>query len=236
MKHLLPSLVSVCLLLAGAVAVSAADIDVEVTNTTHNIYFTPLLITAHDETQQLFRAGSAADLSLQTMAEGGNIDPLLADVGGIDADTVANPAAGLLAPGQTVTTSLVTTPARNLLSLVGMLLPTNDGFVGLDSLELPTLPGTYVYTLNGYDAGTEANNELINTLDGGVPGTPGIPADPTGAAGTGGSGVTAVEANTNVHIHRGTLGDTNATGGASDLDSTEHRWLNPVATLRLTVR
>jgi hypothetical protein len=36
-----------------------------------------------------------------------------------------------------------------------MLLPTNDGFVGLDSLTLPTNPGTYLYTLNGYDAGTK---------------------------------------------------------------------------------
>lgn len=236
MKTLLLSFAAATLLLTGATTVTAASISVEITNATHNIYFTPLLITAHADGTHLFQAGTAAGASLQAMAEGGDISLLLADLGGADTDTIANPAGGLLAPGQTTTANLVTTTGDIRLSLVGMLLPTNDGFVGLDSLEIPTAPGTYVYTLNGYDAGTEANDELINTVDGGVPGTPGIPADPTGLAGTGGSGVATTEINPVVHIHRGSLGDTNPTGGSSDLDSTEHRWLNPVAILRLTVQ
>ncbi len=65
---------------------------------------------------------------------------------------------------------------------------------------------------------------------------PGIPADPTGEAGSNGSGVTPDEANTTVHIHRGNLGDTNASGGASDLDSTVHRWQNPVLKVDVTVQ
>ncbi len=104
-----------------------------------------------------------------------------------------------------------------------MLLPSNDGFVGLDSLTLPTGPGKYVYYLNGYDAGTEANNELINSINGSVPGVAGIPTDPSRAAGAGGSGVTGIETNPRVHIHPVNLGDTNPTGGVSDLASTEHR-------------
>ena len=223
------------LLLVGASMVSAATVDIEVTNSSHNIYFTPLLITAHPVGDHLFQPGTAATLSLQAMAEGGDISLLLADVGGADADTIANPAGGLLAPGQSTSTTLITAAANTRLSLVGMLLPTNDGFVGLDDLVLPIAPGTYVYYLNGYDAGTEANDELINSVNGGVPGTPGIPADPTGLAGSGGSGVAASETNPLVHIHRGNLGDTDPAGGSSDLDSREHRWLNPVAQLRLTV-
>jgi len=236
MKLLILSATCFAVLLVGATTATSATIDIEVTNVTHNIYFTPLLITAHPVVDHLFQPGVAANASLQAMAEGGDISLLLTDVGGADADTVDNPAAGLLAPGQTTTSSLDTAAGNTQLSLVGMLLPTNDGFVGLDSLTIPTAPGTYVYQLNGYDAGTEGNDELINTVNGGVPGTPGIPADPTGLAGTGGSGVAATDANPVVHIHRNNLGDTDPAGGASDLDSTEHRWLNPVAQLRLTVQ
>jgi hypothetical protein len=65
---------------------------------------------------------------------------------------------------------------------------------------------------------------------------PGIPADPGGAAGSGATGVVAVEANPVVHIHRGVLGDTDDSGGISDLDSRVHRWLNPVAELVITVK
>ena len=44
------------------------------------------------------------------------------------------------------------------------------------------------------------------------------------------------DANPNVHIHRGSLGDVDPTGGTSDLDSTVHRWLNPVIRVVVTVR
>jgi hypothetical protein len=114
-----------------------------------------------------------------------------------------------------------------------MLVPTNDGFVGLNAMHIPAAAGTYRYSLNAYDAGTEANDEIVN--GGGAPGVPGIPVDPGGANGTGATGVTGTEANTNVHIHRGVLGDTDPNGGISDLDSRVHRWLNPVAELVITV-
>jgi len=151
-------------------------------------------------------------------------------------DTVANPAAGLLGPGASVTTDLNTDASGHpVLSIVAMILPTNDGFVGADALTIPQEPGTYTYYLKAYDAGTEANDELVVGGSGGMPGTPGIPADPGGFAGSGGSGVTATETNDTVHIHRGSLGDADAGGGSSDLDITVHRWLNPVAKLVIEV-
>ena len=116
-----------------------------------------------------------------------------------------------------------------------MLLPTNDGFVGLDSWMIPTEAGTYTVYLNAYDAGTEANDELV--VEGsGMPGTPGIPAAPGGNAGMNGSGVTSSETNMMVHIHPGNLGDDDLEAGMSDLDNTVHRWLNPVALLTVTVK
>jgi len=221
-----------CLGLAAAPA-QAATVEVTVTNTTQGIWFTPLLITAHDADERLFHLDQTAPAGLQAMAEGGDISGLTAAMGGEDADTVANPAGGLLAPGQKTTATLTTELGNRRLSLVGMLLPTNDGFVGLDSA--PLSPGVHTFYLYAYDAGTEANNELMNTTDGGTPGVAGIPADPSGFAGTGGSGVTTSELNNTVHIHRGVVGDLSPSGGASDLDSGLHRWLNPVARVVIEV-
>lgn len=238
MKKLFISVsLSVLLLIATGIHQSnAAEILVTLTNTTNGTYFTPLLITAHPNTQRLFELGLPATTELQAMAEGGDISGLEASVGGTDADTVVNPAAGLLAPGNSTIANLNTDDSGNsFLSLVAMLLPTNDGFVGLDALPIPQTPGTYVYYLNAYDAGTEANDERIIGDSGGVPGTLGIPADPGGHAGSYGMGVTDSEDNATVHIHRGIIGDTNANGGLSDLDSRQHRWLNPVAKLVLEI-
>jgi len=86
--------------------------------------------------------------------------------------------------------------------------------------------------LNAYDAGTEANDELVG---GGAPGIPGMPAPPFLTLGTGGSGVTADSSNTNVHIHPGNIGDDDAAGGKSDVTNSIHRWLNPVAKVTVTV-
>ena len=46
------------------------------------------------------------------------------------------------------------------LSIIGMIVPSNDGFVALHKLVLPSTPGTYTYMVNAYDAGTEANDEI----------------------------------------------------------------------------
>ena len=170
------------------------------------------------------------------MAEGGDISGLIAALGGTDLDTIENPAVGLLAPGDTATAFLNTDTTGNaFLSIVAMILPTNDGFVGLDALSIPTQAGTYTYMLNAYDAGTEANNELV-AVDGGVPGTLGFPnPPPIGLTHSGGSNAILVDQNTMVHVHRGILGDTNPIGGTSDIDSTNFRWLNPIAKLVITV-
>lgn len=234
-KHLLGGLLALLCATFGVHTAVAAEFSVTLTNTTHASYFTPILITAHDDSIKLFESGQPASSNLQAMAEGGDISGLLSDMGGADADTVANPATGLLGPGSSTSANFNTDSSGHaVLSLAAMILPTNDGFVGLDSLIIPQTPGTYVYYLNAYDAGTEANDELL-AASGGVPNTPGIPADPSGLAGTNGTGVSATEDNDTVHIHRGVLGDTDNSGGFSDLDSTAHRWLNPVALLVIDV-
>ncbi len=224
--------------LCGAVVVAgsaaATDLTVRVTNLTHGIYFTPLLIAAHPAETSLFTAGEPASASLQAMAEGGDITGLVGDVVALGGIALSNPAEGLLGPGASASASLNTDGTSNmLLSVVGMLLPTNDGFLGLNSVMIPSEPGTYTYNVIAYDAGTEANDEIVNGA--GAPGSPGIPADPGGFAGSGGTGVTGIDSNTTVHIHRNNLGDGDGAGGPSDLDNAVHRWLNPVARVVVTV-
>lgn len=214
----------------------ASQFTVSVQNLTQGINFTPLLVAAHNADTHLFKAGMAASDSLQAMAEGGALAGLEADLDIASAQYVANPAAGLLAPGHTATTTTLDTSASSnqYLSVVAMMLPTNDGFIGLDSYPIPTKSGTYTININGYDAGTEANDEVIN--GGGASGVAGIPAAPDGDGGSGASGAAGADTNSSVHIHRGILGDTDPTGGISDLDSRVHRWLNPVARVTITVQ
>ncbi|WP_339617837.1 spondin domain-containing protein [uncultured Gilvimarinus sp.] len=223
------------LMILAATGANGAEYTVEIQNLTRSTFFTPLLVAAHPAENHLFAVGGEASLPLQTMAEGGNIEPLVGEIDGLSGIAVANPAGGLLAAGASATAMFNNddAPDNNHLSIVAMLLPTNDGFVGLDAMWLPTEPGTYQYMLKGYDAGTEANDELRGS---GMPGEPGMPVPPPldpqlGNNGTGMPG----EAEGFVHIHRGVLGDTDSVAGGSDIDATRHRWLNPVARVTITV-
>lgn len=222
-------------LLAASGTLQAAQLDVQITNLTRGSYFTPFLVAAHVEGASLFSSGSPASSNLLAMAEGGDISGLAADVSALNATFVENPAGGLLAPGASTSTSLNTdaAPGNTRLSLVAMVLPSNDGFAGLNAIAIPTAPGTYTYNVNAYDAGTEGNDEIVGS---GAPGEPGYPAPPPvlAASGTGGTGIDA-SAEGYVHIHRNVLGDDNMTGGASDIVSTVHRWLNPVIRVVVTV-
>ena len=171
------------------------------------------------------------------MAEGGDITGLSSDVGALGGTVAENPAGGLLAPGASATAMLDVRGRDNrYLSVVAMMLPTNDGFIGLNAVEIPKRRGSYTYYLNGYDAGTEANDEIIVGAAGGMPGVPGIPAAPGGDGGTGAGGAAGADTNMNVHIHRGNLGDMDPAGGFSDVDSRIHHWLNTVARVVVTVK
>jgi hypothetical protein len=218
--------------LFSSALLQAQNIEVKITNLTHGITYTPLLVAAHGADDGLFTVSELASASLQAMAEGGDISGLMVDLDNTGGAYVANPASGLLAPAASTTANL-DTGSNGYLSIVAMLLPTNDGFVGLDSWEIPKKKGTYTVYLNAYDAGTEVNNEIINGA--GAPGALGVPAAPNGDGGTGATGVASSEFNTNVHIHRGNVGDTDPNGGNSDVDSRVHRWLNPVAKVTVTV-
>ncbi|NVK54569.1 MAG: hypothetical protein HWE26_03050 [Alteromonadaceae bacterium] len=226
------------LLAAGVTAIApglqAAELEVSVQNLTRGMYFTPILISAHTPEQQLFNVGEAASAELQAMAEGGSIAGLADATAAMSADNILNPASGLLMPTASTTATLSTADTNSVLSIVAMMLPTNDGFIGLNSWNIPTEPGTYTVYINAYDAGTEANDEIRG---GGQPGVPGLPVPPPleDLVGMNGSGITSEIVNDTVHIHPGNLGDDDSQGGSSDISNTVQRWLNPVAKVTVTV-
>jgi hypothetical protein len=221
----------------------SAMLTVTVTNLTHATWFAPILVAAHPAGFSAFAEGKPATAELQAVAEIGNIAPLAEKLPAGSA-VVLNPAAGPLKPGGTATATLTAGGRGNnntRLSVLAMLVPTNDGFTALNAIEIPAKPGKYVYTLTGYDAGTEANNEgraaapgvnqpgmglpaFLNDADGNP--APDIYPDAPGFANTRAEGF--------VHVHRGIVGG--PAGGESVLDHTSYRWQNPVARVTLTVK
>lgn len=246
--------IAVTLLTTGAA--QAVELTVSITNLTQGMLFTPRLLVAHTDNVDLFEPGTSASEGLTAIAEGGDTSVLSAE---LDASSTADQRhetfGGLLEAASTSADYTFETNDHPYLSLVTMLVPTNDAFAGLDRWEIPTAPGTYTVTLNAYDSGTEANDEINSgntvltgpggTSLGGV-GVPGM-ATPEPTQVNLGSGATGVAlesvggviddsaAEGLIHIHRNVLGDTNPNGGRSDLDSTVHRWLNPVARMTITV-
>ena len=212
---------------------AAASYEVRVTNLTNGMHFTPLILATHSPSAQMFRAGTAASPQMQAIAEGGDTSGMAALLESVGATVVTGD--GLLAPGGTATFMIDDTDG-DVFSMSSMLLPTNDGFAGVSSAALPSGGAGARVVLNvlGYDAGTEANDEVVGS---GAPGEAGFPAPPPVVAsgtGTGASGV-PTQAEGFVHIHRNVLGDLDTNGGISDINATVHRWLNPVARVTITM-
>ena len=227
-KSSMKSTLSVLALAFASSTTMAQDLSITVTNLTHGIFFTPVITAAHTSDSNIFMSGTSATPELKAMAEGGMIDGLDMILGNAGANINKNPAEGLLAPAMSASFDLTNGETNTHLSLAAMILPSNDGFVGLDSWKIPTEAGTYTVFLNAYDAGTEANDELRTSMP--------VPPPLNPLLGEGGTGITTTESNETVHIHRGSLGDDNLESGKSDINNSVQRWLNPVAKLTITVK
>ncbi len=211
-------------------AAHSGSYEVTVTNLTSGIHLTPLIVAAHGSDFRLFAAGEPASVELQTIAEGGDVAPMAALLEGLGA--VVATGGGLLAPGASETLTITTddTSGNNFLSVASMLLPTNDAFIGLNGFNLSQISGPV--NLSAYDAGTEGNDEVVGTP---AIGQRGFPAPPPVVATGVGSGATgySLDAEGFVHIHRGVHGDRDPSGGNSDINALIHRWINPVARVRV---
>lgn len=259
----LQGLVTICVVIwfgLGGMA-RAVTLTIKITNTTTGHPFQELLVVAHGAPSHLFNSGYPATAGLETLAECGDQGVLAAEVlaedhradvwgvGFYKAGVVSYPNLQQLGAGKSVILQglEVTDAANTRLSIVGRMMLTNDGFVGLESVPMPTEPGSAkTFYLLAFDAGTEANNELLKISadpvclltdahmaeqGGDLPGD-----DYLGGNGTGVDEDGLLVLNPSVTIHRGVLGDTYRDGGPSDLDFDYHRWTNPVATVTVTVQ
>jgi hypothetical protein len=105
------------------------------------------------------------------------------------------------------------------LSFASMLICTNDGFTGVDSLRLPGGIGERVVVrTNGYDAGTERNTADFADI---VPPCQGLVGVSSGEPGTGVSNPSLAEGGV-IHHHGGIA-------GGADLVPAIHGWSDPVA-------
>ena len=202
-------------LLLTSVTASAdgpASYHVTITNITNSINFTPILVSSHRKGVSLYELGSPASDELTAIAEGGDIAPLTAVLQDDPRVSDVQNSAGLLEPGQSVTVTVSAKHGARFISLASMMLPTNDGFIALNSVKAPR-HGTTTYYSTGFDAGTEPNDELCISIPGPTCGGEGP------SPGTGGEGY--------VHINRGIH-------GIGDLAPDVYDWRNPVAEITIT--
>ncbi len=172
--------------------------------------FSPPVLATHHPVVRMFRVGTEASAELEAIAEDGDNSGMLALLDGAGRVHESFAAAGPIPPGQSATYTIATVSNARRLSLVFMLVNTNDGFAGLDRAILP-VGGETTFMLNAYDAGTEVNTELEAHIPGPCCGTPGAGDDEHGV----------------IHAHPGITGD-------GDLDPATWGWTGPVA--RVTVR
>ena len=201
---------------------------VTIENLTTGQAFTPPLIATHRPSTALFQVGQTASLGIKEIAENGNLAPMLEalannkHVSDVMVAIAGDPPP--LFPGQTVSVEISSSLGAKYISFASMLICTNDGFTGLNTLRLPQTVGATVtaYT-DAYDAGTEINTEDFADI---VPPCPVLSGVATDKPGTGMSNPELAEGGV-IHHHSGIQ-------GGSDLDPSIHGWADPVAKVTIT--
>lgn len=206
--------VAAVLSLKPVAADAAQFVEVTVVNATHGQIFSPPVVAVHQPSARIFEVGAAASAPVAALATDGVTDGLVAALAARhDVEAVLAAAAPIL-PGDSATYTLEVTGRGALISVVAMLVSSNDAFLGIDSAPLPQDSATASLHAVAYDAGVEENSESCAH----VPGPP---------CGTVFVGLPEHTGNVRVHVHPGIRGD-------GDLDAAIYDWRNPVATV--TVR
>lgn len=137
----------------------------------------PPLLVVHNRRADVWSAGEPASHVVAAIAEDANNAPaeqLLSQVRGVK--SVATGEGGPIFSGQSATYTIEARPHQRL-SLVSMLVNTNDGFTGLDSVRIGR--NHRGFETVAYDAGSEANNQLKSHIPGPCCGNPFV-RDPEG--------------------------------------------------------
>lgn len=212
----------------GFAEAESTGYSVTITNLTGGQPLTPPLIATHRPSTGLFTVGQAASFELKEIAENGNLGPMLAALADNEhvSETVVAVAGDPppLMPGQSVTVEIGESEGAKWISFAAMLICTNDGFTGLDTVRLPQTVGeTITLTADAYDAGTELNTEDFADM---VPPCPALTGVSSDDPGTGMSDPALAEGGV-IHHHAGIQ-------GIADLDPAIHNWSDPVVMVEIT--
>lgn len=222
---------------AGSESTSKASDDdhmrtyrVTIENETDGQPFSPGVAITHRRSARLFRVGHAASPGIEAIAEDGNEGPAVAAAMGAQGITDVFDINQPITPENTSVgaftdefTFEIQARPRDRLSLAVMLICTNDGFTGLDSVKLPK-EDSVTYRAAGYDSATEDNTEESEDI-----------VDPCSALGPAplagdpnGNEDAAVDTSPhgNIHHHPGI-------DGGADLTPSTHDWRNPVAEITI---
>lgn len=204
---------------------------VTIQNLTRGQPFSPGVIVTHDQHAVVWRLATQTSEGIATIAQDGNPDVEAANLQGapgihyvLETSGPINRLGGTVPP-ETFAHYIVGALPGDRLSVAMMLICTNDGFTGVDSVPLPQTVGqTLTYLTSAYDAGAEQNTERSADLaDGcGALGPVPLPMDGNNDSLPADGGMT--------FPHPGIVGGRDLTVNHSLAD---HAWENPVA--RITV-
>ncbi|MDJ0939475.1 MAG: spondin domain-containing protein [Woeseiaceae bacterium] len=190
--------------------------EVTITNITKGQVFSPPVLVTHKRSVALFEVGQPALDELAIVAEDGAGAPLADLVSTLPQVAEAQSTSAPIPPGGSAIYEISSRRGFNVLSVVSMMVNTNDALIAIDSEFLPFgRNSTRTYYALGYDAGSEGNNEDCAFIPG-----PACPGDSGNLRST-------EDAEGYVHIHNGVH-------GIADLAPDAYDWRNPVA--RITIR
>ena len=199
---------------AGQAAAAADSYEVRVTNLTRGQILSPPLVVFHARSTGIFTPGRKATPEMAALAEDADASGLM-DALDADAEVTAYVLGdGVVLPGQTATFMVDAADAERL-SVVSMLVSTNDAFMGLDGYDLSDLMTRTSVAVPAYDAGSERNSEECAFV-------PGPPCGNGGVRNRNGS-------EKFIHVHPGIRGD-------GDLSKADLDWRNPVARVLIIPR
>ena len=215
------ALVVALVVIGHPMSASAQDMyQVKITNLTPGQSFTPFLLATHSMDVNMYLPGTQASDHLRAIAEMGDtsgMKMMLEGMKGMGVMDVVAQEPMLTTPGVT-TEFMISGMYGYRLSLVAMLIPTNDTFVGANMM-LPMEGGMMGYAY-AYDAGTEMNDELCSS----IPNPAGYPEcdamGPGMAIGMGEGGIVI----------------SNGINGQGDFMPMMRDWKNPVARITINKR
>jgi len=171
--------------------------------------FSPPVVAVHSRKIRMFRLWHRASDELRQIAEDAVNGPMVSKLESSGEVLSVTQGTGVIFPGESAEFTVNAERGYHRLSIVAMLVNTNDGITGMSGKLLP-LFGKRVIYLRALDAGTERNTEMQAHIPGPCCGNPHV----------------RVPTNERIRFHRGIT-------GSGDLDPSVYGWSEPVAKLTI---